>query len=412
MEVLYTRCSGLDVHKDTVVACVRLQDERGRAQKEIRTFSTMTQDLLALRDWLAAYGVTHVAMESTGVYWKPVYNLLEHDFGILLVNAAHIKAVPGRKTDVRDCEWIADLLAHGLLKASFIPPEPQRDLRDLTRYRKVLIQERVREVNRLHKLLESANIKLTSVAKDVMGVSGRAMLKALLEGRTDPEMLAQLARGKLRKKLPELKKALEGRLRSHHRFMLERILEHLDFLDGEIEAISKEVAARMGPFQQELALLDTIPGVNQMTAENIIAEIGVDMSRFPSERHLASWAGLCPGNNESAGKRKSGKTRKGDSWLRITMIEAGWGAARTKSTYLSSQYHRLAPRRGKKKAIVAIAHSLLVIVYHILKYKAPFVDLGADYFDKLNIEHVKRYHVKRLESLGVKVVLEPLEKAA
>ena len=412
MEVLYTRCSGLDVHKDTVVACVRLQDERGRAQKEIRTFSTMTQDLLALRDWLAAYGVTHVAMESTGVYWKPVYNLLEHDFGILLVNAAHIKAVPGRKTDVRDCEWIADLLAHGLLKASFIPPEPQRDLRDLTRYRKVLIQERVREVNRLHKLLESANIKLTSVAKDVMGVSGRAMLKALLEGRTDPEMLAQLARGKLRKKLPELKKALEGRLRSHHRFMLERILEHLDFLDGEIEAISKEVAARMGPFQQELALLDTIPGVNQMAAENIIAEIGVDMSRFPSERHLASWAGLCPGNNESAGKRKSGKTRKGDCWFRITMIEAGWGAARTKSTYLSSQYHRLAPRRGKKKAIVAIAHSLLVIVYHILKYKAPFVDLGADYFDKLNIEHVKRYHVKRLEALGVKVVLEPLEKAA
>ena len=412
MEVLYTRCSGLDVHKDTVVACVRLQDERGRAQKEVRTFSTMTQDLLALRDWLAAYGVTHVAMESTGVYWKPVYNLLEHDFGILLVNAAHIKAVPGRKTDVRDCEWIADLLAHGLLKASFIPPEPQRDLRDLTRYRKVLIQERVREVNRLHKLLESANIKLTSVAKDVMGVSGRAMLKALLEGRTDPEMLAQLARGKLRKKLPELKKALEGRLRAHHRFMLERILEHLDFLDGEIEEISKEVAARMGPFQEELALLDTIPGVNQMTAENIIAEIGVDMSRFPSDRHLASWAGLCPGNNESAGKRKSGKTRKGDCWFRITMIEAGWGAARTKSTYLSSQYHRLAPRRGKKKAIVAIAHSLLVIVYHILKYKVPFVDLGADYFDKLNIEHVKRYHVKRLESLGVKVVLEPLEKAA
>ena len=412
MEVLYTRCSGLDVHKDTVVACVRLQDERGRAQKEVRTFSTMTQDLLALRDWLAAYGVTHVAMESTGVYWKPVYNLLEHDFGILLVNAAHIKAVPGRKTDVRDCEWIADLLAHGLLKASFIPPEPQRDLRDLTRYRKVLIQERVREVNRLHKLLESANIKLTSVAKDVMGVSGRAMLKALLEGRTDPEMLAQLARGKLRKKLPELKKALEGRLREHHRFMLERILEHLDFLDGEIEEISKEVAARMGPFQEELALLGTIPGVNQMTAENIIAEIGVDMSRFPSERHLASWAGLCPGNNESAGKRKSGKTRKGDCWFRITMIEAGWGAARTKSTYLSSQYHRLAPRRGKKKAIVAIAHSLLVIVYHILKYKVPFVDLGADYFDKLNIEHVKRYHVKRLESLGVKVVLEPLEKAA
>ena len=412
MEVLYTRCSGLDVHKDTVVACVRLQDERGRAQKEVRTFSTMTQDLLALRDWLAAYGVTHVAMESTGVYWKPVYNLLEHDFGILLVNAAHIKAVPGRKTDVRDCEWIADLLAHGLLKASFIPPEPQRDLRDLTRYRKVLIQERVREVNRLHKLLESANIKLTSVAKDVMGVSGRAMLKALLEGRTDPEMLAQLARGKLRKKLPELKKALEGRLRAHHRFMLERILEHLDFLDGEIEEISKEVAARMGPFQEELALLDTIPGVNQMTAENIIAEIGVDMSRFPSDRHLASWAGLSPGNNESAGKRKSGKTRKGDCWFRITMIEAGWGAARTKSTYLSSQYHRLAPRRGKKKAIVAIAHSLLVIVYHILKYKVPFVDLGADYFDKLNIEHVKRYHVKRLESLGVKVVLEPLEKAA
>jgi len=412
MEVVFNRCCGLDVHKETVAACVWVRDEAAKVHKEIRTFGTMTQDLLLLHDWLMAHKVTHVAMESTGVYWKPVYNLLEADFTVLLVNAAHIKAVPGRKTDVKDCEWIADLLAHGLLKGSFIPPEPIRDLRDLTRYRKSLMDERVREVNRLHKLLQSANIKLSSVATDVMGASGRAMLEALLEGSTNPEVLAELARGKLRAKLPELKKALEGRFRSHHRFMLEQILLHLDFLDQQLQRINQEIAKRSAPFQEEITLLCKIHGIEIKGAQNIIAEIGVDMSRFPTDDHLCSWGGLCPGNNESAGKRKSGRTRKGDHWFRRTMIEVAWAAARTKNSYSNSLYHRIAARRGKKKAIVAVAHSIAVIIYHVLKYKKPFFDLGADYFDKLNAAHIKRHHVKRLESLGFKVNLEPLTEAA
>lgn len=412
MEVVFNRCCGLDVHKDTVAACVWVRDEAAKVHKEIRTFGTTTQDLLVLHDWLVAHKVTHVAMESTGVYWKPVYNLLEGDFTVLLVNAAHIKAVPGRKTDVKDCEWIADLLAHGLLKGSFIPPEPIRDLRDLTRYRKSLMDERVREVNRLHKLLQTANIKLSSVATDVMGASGRAMLEALLEGNTDPEVLSELARGKLRTKLPELKKALEGRFRAHHRFMLQQILLHLDFLDEQLQRISQEVATRMGPFREETTLLRNIHGIEIKSVENIIAEIGVDMSRFPTDDHMCSWGGLCPGNNESAGKRKSGRTRKGNLWFRRTMIEVAWAAARTKNSYFKSQYHRLAARRGKKKAIVAVAHSIAVIIYHVLKYKKPFFDLGADYFDKLDAVHIKRHHVKRLESLGFKVNLEPLPEAA
>jgi transposase len=311
MEVIFSRCCGLDVHKKTVVACVRINGTK----KEIKTFSTMTGDLLLLHDWLASYGVTHVAMESTGVYWKPVYAILEGSFTVLLVNAAHIKAVPGRKTDVRDCEWIADLLAHGLLKGSFVPPESIRDLRDLTRYRKSLIDERAREVNRLHKLLETANIKLTSVATDVMGVSAQAMLGALLEGTTDPEILTHLARGKLRLKLPELKKALEGRFRDHHRLMLSAILSHIEFLDEAINHISEEVAARILPFRNEVEMLDMITGLNQRTVEVVISEIGMDMSRFPTDRHLASWAGLCPGNNESAGNSgrgaKHGKATSG-----------------------------------------------------------------------------------------------------
>jgi transposase len=412
MEVVFNRCCGLDVHKDTVAACVWVRDVAAKVHKEIRTFGTMTQDLLLLHDWLTAHKVTHVAMESTGVYWKPVYNLMEGDFTVLLVNAAHIKAVPGRKTDVKDCEWIADLLAHGLLKGSFIPPEPIRDLRDLTRYRKSLMDERVREVNRLHKLLQSANIKLSSVATDVMGASGRAMLEALLEGNTDPQVLSELARGKLRTKLPELKKALVGRFRSHHRFMLEQILLHLDFLDEQLQRINQEVATRMGPFQEEMALLRNIHGIEIKGAQNIIAEIGVDMSRFPTDDHLCSWGGLCPGNNESAGKRKSGRTRKGDYWFRRVMIEIAWAAARTKNSYFNALYHRLAGRRGKKRAIVAVAHSIAVIIYHVLKYKKPFFDLGADYFDKLNAAHIKRHHIKRLENLGFKVNLEPLTEAA
>jgi len=412
MELIHERCCGVDVHKRTVVACIRIREAEGGTHKEIKTFSTMTFDLLILRDWLTANKVTHVAMESTGVYWKPVYNMIEDQFNVLLVNAHHIKALPGRKTDVKDCEWIADLLAHGLIKGSFIPPEPIRDLRDLTRYRKSLIDERIREVNRLHKLLESANIKLASVATDVMGASGKDMLLALLGGNADPEILADLARGKLRKKIPALKQAMEGRFRRHHRFMLETILAHIDFLDENIASVSEEVANRVYPFEQTVKLLCTIPGVEQRTAQVIISEIGTDMSRFPSANHLASWAGLCPGNNESAGKRKSGKTRKGDQWLRRALVEVAWAASRTKETYLSSQYHRLVARRGKKKAIVAVAHSVLVAIYYILVNTVPYRDLGADYLVKLNETNIKRYHVRRLQELGYQVSITPLEQAA
>jgi transposase len=411
MEVVYPRCCGLDVHKETVVSCVMIR-EGGKVQKETRTFRSVTPDLLVLHDWLLAHRVTHVAMESTGVYWKPVFNLLEGDFTVLLVNAAHIKTVPGRKTDVRDCEWIADVLAHGLVRGSFIPPEPIRDLRDLTRYRKCLIDERVREINRLQKLLESANIKLASVATDILGVSGKAMLEAILSGSTNPGILAELAKGRLRKKLPLLKEALQGRFRPHHRFMLEQILTHLDFLDEAIARMNDEVEKQIRPFLPQINLLKTIPIVAQRTAEVLIAEIGVDMSRFPTDRHLASWSGFCPGNNESAGKRKSGKTRKGDQWLRRGLIEVAWAASRSEDTYLHALYRRIARRRGHKRASVAVAHAILVMVYHILKHKLPYREMGADYFDRLNLKYVKNHFVKRLEGLGYKVILEPIQVPA
>jgi transposase len=411
MEVIYKRCCGLDVHKEIVVACLLIR-EGGKVVKEIRTFLTMTVDLVVLHDWLKAHQVTHVAMESTGIYWRPVFNLLEEDFTVLLVNAAHIKTVPGRKTDVKDCEWIADLLSHGLLRGSFIPPEPIRDLRDLTRYRKSLTDERVREVNRLQKFLEAANIKLSSVATDVMGVSGRAMLEALTEGSTDPQVLSELAKGRLRKKLPELKKALEGRFRSHHRFLVAEVLTHLDFLDEAIERVSQEVSSRIVPFSKNVELMDLVPGINQRVAEGVLSEMGVDMSCFPTHGHAASWTGLCPGNNESAGKRKSGRIRKGNQWLRRYLIEAAWAAVRKRGTYLSALYYRLVPRRGKKKAILAVAHALLVMIYHILKDQVSYRELGSDHFNKLNAAYVQRHHVKRLESLGFKVILEPLSQAA
>lgn len=411
MEIVYKRCCGLDVHKETVAACVMIR-EGEKVRKEIRTFRTMTSDLLVLHDWLLAHRVTHVAMESTGVYWKPVFNLLEGSFEVLLVNASHIKAVPGKKTDIKDCEWIADLLSHGLLRGSFIPPQPIRDLRDLTRYRKSLSDERTREINRLQKLLETANIKLSSVATDVMGVSGKAMLEAILSGSTEPEVLADLAKGRLRNKLSLLKEALQGRFRPHHRFLLGQILSHLDFLDEAIEEMSKEVEKRLDPFLQEIELLKTIPGVKQRMAEVILAEIGADMSRFPTHRHLASWAGLCPGNNESAGKRKSGKTRKGDRWLKRGLTESSWAVSRAKETYLSALYHRMVRRRGKKKATVAVAHAMIVMAYHILKHKLPYSELGVDYFDRLNVSYIKHHFTKRLEALGYKVTLEPLQAAA
>ncbi len=412
MEVVYPRCCGLDVHKKMVVACLLVVGADGRLHKEIRTFSTMSADLLALADWLTAHGCTHVALESTGVYWKPIYNLLEGRFELLVVNAHHLKTVPGRKTDVRDAEWIADLLRHGLLKGSFIPPAPQRELRDLTRHRTTVVQERARSVNRLQKLLEDANLKLAAVVTDVMGVSARAMLAAILEGETDPAVLADLAQGKLRAKVPQLEQALAGHVKPHHRFLLAELLAHIDYLDEAIARVGDEIARRLEPAAADIELLDTVPGVNQRTAEILLAEIGQDLSRFPSAGHLASWAGMCPGNNESAGKRKSGKTRKGSPWLRQALIEAAHGAARSKQTYLGAQYRRLIARLGKKKAIVAVAHSILVIAYHVLTRREPYRDLGPNYFDEHQRERVEERLVRRLKRLGYTVELKPMDQAA
>lgn len=412
MEVVYPRCCGLDIHKQVVVACVITPGAGGRAEKATRTFGTMTDDLLALGDWLAEAGCTHVAMESTGVYWKPIYNLLEGQFALLLVNAQHIKAVPGRKTDVKDSEWIADLLRHGLLRASFVPDRDQRELRELTRYRASLVRERSREVSRLQKTLEGANIKLASVATDIMGKSGRAILAELVAGRADVAVLAELAKGKLRTKLPALERALVGQFGAHQRFLVAQQLSHIDDLDEIITRVSGEIAERVRPCEDELVRLDAIPGVGRYGAEVLVAEIGTDMSRFPSDRHLASWAGLCPGHHESAGKRQSGKTRKGNRSLRTTLVEIAKAAARSRDTYPSAQYHRLAPRRGKKKATVAVAHSILIDAYHILKEGTTYHDLGADYFDRRDQAALERRLVGRLEALGNTVTLQKVEQVA
>jgi transposase len=400
MDVLFEACCGLDVHQATVVACVRRPGPRGRRASEVRTFGATTSQLLALVDWLAAAGVTHVALESTGVLWKPVFNLLEGQFEVLLVNARHVKAVPGRKTDVRDCEWLADLLRHGLLRASFVPARPQRELRELTRYRASLVRERTAEVNRLQKTLEGANIKLAAVATDILGTSGRDILAALVGGADDAAALAQFARGKLRRKLPQLERALRGRFGPHQRFLVARQLGHIDYLDQAIADLSREVAERLRPFGAELARLDEITGVGRRTAEVILAELGTDMSRFPTERHAASWAAMCPGNHESAGKRQSGKTRKGNRFLRAALVEAAQAAGRTKGTYLGAQYRRLAARRGKKKAAVAVGHSILVIAYRLLKDGATYRDPGGDYFDRRDQQALEQRLVRRLEALG------------
>jgi transposase len=406
------RCCGMDVHKATVAACVRVPGPNGKRTQEVRTFGTTTPELLALQDWLGAHGVTHVAMESTGVFWKPVYYVLEATCTVLLVNAAHIKQVPGRKTDVRDCQWIAELLEHGLLRGSFVPPAAIRDLRELTRYRRTQIQERTRVANRLHKVLQDANVKLTNVTRDVLGVSGRAMLDALVEGTTDPAVLADLARGRLRKKLPALRQALTARFRDHHAFLLGQILGHLDYLEEAVAVVSAHIDEQLRPVAAQVERLMTIPGVQRRTAETILAELGTDMAQFPSAAHLASWAGMCPGNNESAGKRRTGKTRKGSKWLRTSLIEAGNAAARTKATALGARYRRILPHRGHRKAVVAVGRHILEISYHILRTDQTYHELGPDYFDRRHAERVQQRCIRQLERLGLQVTIAPAPVAA
>ena len=442
MEIIYQCCCGLDIHKKRVVACLMTIDATGKRHKEIRTFRTVTSELLALHDWLREAKCTHIAMEATGVYWKPAFNLLEGQFELLVVNAQHIKAVPGRKTDVRDAEWIADLLQHGLLTSSFVPPIAQRELRDLTRHRVSLVEDRARVVNRLQKVLEDTNIKLGDVATDILGKSARAMLDSMLGGQSDPQVLANLARGRLRAKRAELEQALVGVFKPHHRFLLSELLTQIDTLDEAITRVSNEIATRMQEVEtvepadadkkqhqtspeldqassqpaltwaQAILLLCTIPGISRRAAEGILAEIGLNMDRFPSSRHLASWAGMCPGNHESAGKRLSGKTRRGNAWLRKLLIEAAHAAAHTKNTYLSAQYHRLAARRGKKKAMVAVGHTLLVIIYHVLRDQKAYQELGGNYFDEHDRQGIEKRLVRRLEKLGYEVSLTATSPAA
>jgi transposase len=406
MEVLYPRCAGIDVHKKTAVVSIGWIDGRGQRRKQTRTFSTLTTDLLRLRDWLAEHEVTHVAMESTGVYWRPIFNLLEEHFAVILANAAHVKAVPGRKTDVRDSEWLLDLMQHGLIRGSFIPPAPIRELRELTRYRTSLIQERTREVNRLQKVLEDANIKLASVASDMQGVSARQMIEGLIAGETDPSRLADCARGALRKKRAALEEALVGRVRPHHRVLLRELLDHIDYLDATIARLSDEIAERLRPFEAAVELLCAIPGIQRRVAEVLLAEIGPDMSFFPSARHLCSWAAVCPGNRESGGKRLSGRTRRGNRWLRAALVQAAWAAVRVKGGYFGAQFRRVAKRRGDKRALIAVAHSLLTVIYHVLKDGVLYEDLGADYFDQRAPDRVARYHLRRLAELGYDVSVQ------
>lgn len=412
MDVLVERCAGLDVHKDTVQACVRVPGPGGRESHQ-HEFGTTTRELLALRDWLSSHGVTLVGMESTGVYWKPVYYILEDAFECHLLNARHLRNVPGRKTDVKDAAWIVQLVEHGLVRPSFVPPKPFRELRNLTRYRKTQIEERTREAQRLDKILQDAGIKLSSVASDICGASGRAMLAALVGGTRDAAALAELAKGRLRAKIPALREALEGRFGHHHSLIVSSILAHLDFLDESIDRISEEIEEAIAPFALAVDMLRTIPGVDRRTAEVLVAEIGVDMDRFGSSpERLASWAGLCPGNNESAGKRLSGRTRKGSKWLRAALTQSAKAASRSKGTYFAAQYGRLKGRRGHGRATIAVAHSILVVAFHILDRGCPYEDLGADWFARRHdpARHASRL-VRQLNALGFLVTITPEEAA-
>jgi transposase len=406
MDVVVTRCAGLDVHQASLVATVRVPGEAGTRRVVTETFGTMTPDLLALGEWLQAYGVTHVALESTGVYWKPVYYVLEDRFTLLLINMRLLQHVPGRKTDVQDSAWLAQLLECGLLRGSFVPPPEIRDLRDLTRYRGQQVQERTREINRLCKVLEDAGVKLTSVVSDVMGASGRAMVQALAEGTTDPVVLADLARGRLRTKLPALQRALQGRFRVHHAFLIQQIFAKIDFLDETLDRLTAEIDRRLVPFAPVLTRLDTIPGIDQTGAIRILAETGGDMARFATAGHLVSWAALCPGHHESAGKRQSGATRKGNRYLRGTLVQCALAATRKNGSALQARYHRVKRARGHKKAVVAVAHQMLEIAYFIMRDGVTYQELGADYFDRRHEERAVRRHRRQLEALGYRVTIE------
>jgi transposase len=412
MKVLYPRCCGIDVHAKMLVACLIVD-----GRKDTRTFSTMTDDLLKLLDWLVANECTQAAIESTGVYWRPVFNILEGTVEVMLVNAREAKGLKARKTDVIDAEWLADLLRHGLLRPSFIPPRHIRELRELTRYRESLVREQTSLANRILKLVESGNVKLGQVATDALGVSGLQMLRALAAGETNPDKMSSMARGRLKRKQQELKRALSGQLTEAQRWVLSQLLDQYDRVKEAIakveQKIREEVAAAPDPFVSEaVKLMDTIPGVGETVAQILAAEMGVEMSQFPSDKNLSSWAGMCPGNHESAGKRKSGKTSKGSRYLRTALVEAAWAASRTKNTYLSAQYRRFVKRMGKKKALVAVGHSILVIAYHVLKNKHTYQELGGDYFDKRYAEKRRTRLIKQLQSLGLKVTVEELPQAA
>lgn len=412
MEILYGCCCGIDVHAKMLVACLIKA-----GKKEVRTFATMTADLLRLLDWLTQAGCTHVAIESTGVYWRPVFNILAGVLEVILTNARDAKGFTARKTDVIDAEWLADLLRHGLLKPSFIPPRPIRELRELTRYRESLVREQTALANRIQKLIESANIKLGQVASDALGVSGKAMLRALAAGETDAKKMSHLARRTLKRKQPQLQQALAGRMTEAQRWVLGQLLDQYDQSEAALrrveERLTQQVESSPDPFVPEaVKLLDTIPGVGETVAQIIVAEIGVDMERFPTDHHLASWAGMCPGNNESAGKRKSGKTSKGSRYLRAALVQAAWAASHQKGTYLAAQYKRLVKRMGKKKALVAVGHSILIIVYHVLQKRVPYQDLGGDYFERRHVSTQRQRLIRQLEALGVKVTVEEVKEAA
>lgn len=406
MDVVFPACCGIDVHQKSLVACVRRIEPGGHVRKELRTFATTTAALSELARWLQTLDVTHVALESTGVFWKPVWHMLETSVALLLVNPRDVAQVPGRKTDVSDAEWIAQLLQCGLLRGSFVPPRAIRELRDLSRSRTTLEQQRAAVINRIHKVLEDANIKLGTVVTDIDGVSGRAIVHALIEGQTDATALAALAKGRLRNKLASLRAAVTGHVTDHHRFLLRRLMAEVRFLDEEIAAFNTRIEEATRPFDELIALLDTAPGINQRTAENVLAEIGAEMTVFPTAKHLASWAAMCPGQYESAGRQMRGTIRKGNRWLRGTVVQAALAATRKKASYAGAQFKRIAKRRGKQRAIIAVAHSLLVAAYYIVRDRVSYQDLGAEHFDRLAPEQLTKHYVRRLEQLGHTVRLD------